>query len=70
MGAGANGKCLIDADEMVDDHLLERAAFEFPFLDVLLITQTVEEWQEDSPVLRMPYLSKSTQQACLLVPRS
>ncbi len=56
MGAGANDKCLIDADEMKDDHPLERAAFEFLFLDELLLMQTVEEWQEDSAVLRMLYV--------------
>ncbi len=59
MGAGANEQCLIDTDEMVDDHPLDRAAFEFPFLDELLIMQTVQEWQEDSAVLRMLDLSKS-----------
>ena len=51
MGAGANDRCLIDAEEMIDDRSVERAVFEFPFLHQLLIMQTKKsgkEFQESS----------------------
>ena len=66
MGAGANSRCLIDADEMIEDRSVERAVFEFPFLDQLLIMQTDEEWQGISRILRIsPRFSLVSNRCCV-----
>ncbi len=41
MGAGANDKCLTDADEMMEDDFASHTAFQCPYLAGLSVMCTV-----------------------------
>ncbi len=60
MDSGANDRCLVDADEKIEDKWITYSLFQCP-LDELLIMQATSFLDFPGAFLHLPYFSKSVQ---------